>query len=582
MRISRLWASARLGLRRLDDRSASPMLVGALTGVLMLSILAAGAGWLGDALQQARMSQRDLTSTHEYDATVNLLEKVQVERGRGEIFAGTGSSEDLQRFRESTRATDAALDRLGEEGATAEANRPDIPGRLSVIRAAVGQEATFELYSDVVALMGEALAMNTASAEGSPGVAARRARDSLIAAAEVLAKRRGLVAGIAARGDALAEDAEVRLQLLEGDVETLLSNAATLSLGTDVVGRILQLREELPSRESVVRADDLIEDLRDHDALLSWYDSATGDVHAVFALVGELNAIERVRASTAHAEATRSIRVNSLALFSLSVLVLTVGAVGVKATRERNAALVEHEELASSVSRWFLPAGLGEVEGLRVDAAYAPSSDHVQAGGDWYDVFQLSTGVVVIGIGDVAGHGPEAVAHMSTLRNMMRGLIMTGGPDLRDALGYLDRVAGAIGITATLLYCAWDPRSKQLDYTRAGHPAGVLVDPGDGTALLWGGSDPLIGLVETPSREVFSLDVPTGSTLVLYTDGIVESRDTPMDESIDSVAEFIRSRSDTSSLASDLVGRRPDDHDDGAVLVVDFGPTASTGALPQG
>lgn len=548
------------------------MLVGALTGVLMLSILGAGAGWLADDLELARLSQRHVTATHAYDAAADLLEKVQIERGRAEIFGATGSTGDRQRFAAATTATDAALDRVSQTGVTAETNGPDIPGRLTVIRDAVGQEDTFELYSDVVALVSETLALNTASTEGSPGVAARRARDSLVAAAEVLAKRRGLVAGIAARGNVLGQDSDVRLQLLEGDVESLISNAATLSLGTDVVGRILQLSEDLPTREGLVQADELIAGLQEPEALLGWYDEATEDVHSVLTLVGELNVIERARASRTHAAATRSIRVNSLVLFSLSILVLTVGATGVKAARERNAALGEHEELASSVSRWFLPTGLGEVEGLHVDAAYAPSSDHVEAGGDWYDVFELSTGVVVIGIGDVAGHGPEAVAHMSTLRNMMRGLIMTGGPDLRDALGYLDRVAGAIGITATLLYCAWDPDSKQLSYTRAGHPAGVLVDPGGGTTLLWGGSDPLIGLVEPSSREVFCLDAPSGSTLVLYTDGIVESREIPIDESIDAVAELVRSRhgSETSSIASELIQIRPDDQDDGAVIVIDF------------
>lgn len=569
MEISRLWASARLRLERLDDRSSSPMLVGALAAILMVAILGAGAGWLGDDLERARASERNVTATHQYEATVDVLEKVQVERGRAEIFAATGSPADRQRFRASTAATDAALERRGQTGVIVESNGPDVPGRLTVIRAAVEDEATFELYSDVVSILSEALAMNTAAGEGSPGVGARRARDSLVAAAEVLAKRRGLVAGLAARRDLLAQDSDVRLRLLEGDVESLISNAATLSLGTDVVGRILQLSEELKTRDDPTQSDELLQRLQDPEALLEWFDGATEDVHSVFAMVDELNAIERERASSAYAEATRSIRVNGLALFSLSVLVVTVGAMGVKAARERNAALAEHEELASSVTQWFLPASLGDVEGVRVDAVYAPSSDHVQAGGDWYDVFQLPTGVVVIGIGDVAGHGPEAVAHMSTLRNMMRGLIMTGGPDLREALGHLDRVAGAIGITATLLYCAWDPATGQLSYTRAGHPAGVLTEPGGETSLLWGGSDPLVGLAESSSRSVISVDAPTGSTLVLYTDGIVESRHTPIDESIAAVAEFVRSsdRSDPSSLASQLVDRRPDARDDGAVIV---------------
>jgi GAF domain-containing protein/anti-sigma regulatory factor (Ser/Thr protein kinase) len=201
-------------------------------------------------------------------------------------------------------------------------------------------------------------------------------------------------------------------------------------------------------------------------------------------------------------------------------------------TREHTAAL--------ALQRSLLPRGLPEQNAVEVAHRYLPAQAAV--GGDWYDVIPLPGARVALVVGDVVGHGVHAAATMGRLRTAVHNFSALDLPadelltHLDDLVDRLDRELGdngpAVGgdsiVGATCLYAVYDPTTGWCTLARAGHPPPALVLP-DGTVdfLDLPAGAPL-GLGGVPF-ETLDLQIPEGSQLVLYTDGLVEDRGRDID-----------------------------------------------------
>ena len=196
----------------------------------------------------------------------------------------------------------------------------------------------------------------------------------------------------------------------------------------------------------------------------------------------------------------------------------------------------EHR-IAETLQRGLLPDRLPEVPGLALAARYVPAGADMAVGGDWYDVVELPSGHVGLAIGDVAGHGPRAASTMGQLRMALRAYALEE-PSPADVVGRLDRLVSRLleSEIVTLVYLVLDLDSGMVQFANAGHPPPLVVGPGGQASFLEGGLGSPLGCDDPglPAEAGFRL-VP-GSTLLLYTDGLVERRGVSIDEGLERLA----------------------------------------------
>ena len=167
-----------------------------------------------------------------------------------------------------------------------------------------------------------------------------------------------------------------------------------------------------------------------------------------------------------------------------------------------------------------LPGRLGPVE---TSAAYRPASGP-GAGGDFYDVFGLPDGRLAVIVGDVSGHGREALPHTTLLRFTLRAYIEAGlmpREALRAAAPVLERQLG--GSFATVVLGIYDPRERQLTYACAGHPHPLLTGLAADTSIVACSAPPIGASRATGTRQTV-IRIPGASVVCFYTDGVIESR----------------------------------------------------------
>ena len=229
--------------------------------------------------------------------------------------------------------------------------------------------------------------------------------------------------------------------------------------------------------------------------------------------------------------------------------------------------------VAETLQRSLLPERLPELAGLGISARYVAGSADAQVGGDWYDVIALRDGRAGIAIGDVVGHGLDAAARMARFQNALRAYALDG---LRPSL-VLDRMNGfareiAGGPMATCLYGVVDADEGRLRLASAGHPPVLVVSPaGDGYFAEGPAGSPL-GVVPFPSYQESTIPLAPGSTVLLYTDGLVERPDASLDEGLEWLRGFAGSVSaDPDELCGALLQsrfREAPPRDDVALLAV--------------
>ena len=226
----------------------------------------------------------------------------------------------------------------------------------------------------------------------------------------------------------------------------------------------------------------------------------------------------------------------------------------------------------------LLPARLPKADGWELAGRYIPGAD-VGVGGDWYDVFPLSGDRIGIVIGDVVGHGLPAAIVMGRLRSALRAYALEFD-DPAEVLGRLDRKASHFeGHTmATVAYAIIDTATARVDMSLAGHLPPILAEPGRPARFVEAevGHPVGFGLAIT-GRPRVSVDVPSGSVLAFYTDGLVERPDSDLDEQLERLRGVVRPEPPEAVCArvmAVMVGRRPAT-DDIALVAVHHTPVTS-------
>ncbi|MFC9033976.1 SpoIIE family protein phosphatase [Streptomyces arboris] len=217
-------------------------------------------------------------------------------------------------------------------------------------------------------------------------------------------------------------------------------------------------------------------------------------------------------------------------------------------TRERSASL--------ALQRQLLPHHVPPQSAVEIAYRYLPSDDVTGVGGDWFDVIPLSGTRVGLVVGDVVGHGLQAAATMGRLRTSVRAFAQLDmAPDelltrLDDLVGQpLDERPGAragaasdaydeLTTGATCLYAVYDPVSRRCVMARAGHLPPAVVHPDGRVTFPDLPAGPPLGLGGLPF-ESMEIELPVGSLLALFTDGLVEARDHDIDQGLDALGRVL-------------------------------------------
>jgi PAS domain S-box-containing protein len=219
---------------------------------------------------------------------------------------------------------------------------------------------------------------------------------------------------------------------------------------------------------------------------------------------------------------------------------------------------------ALALQRSLLQQRQPEQSAVEVATRYLPAHSGVAVGGDWFDVIRLSGCRVGLVVGDVAGHGIHAAATMGRLRTAVQTL---ADVDLEpeELLTRLDDVVARLAaeqelsadavadLSATCLYAVYDPVSRRCTLARAGHPAPAVLTPDGAVDYLDLPAGPPLGLGGLPFEEA-EVELPEGSLLVLYTDGLIESRQRDIDAGLNAMRKVL---SEVNPRPGDPAHRRP-------------------------
>jgi PAS domain S-box-containing protein len=224
------------------------------------------------------------------------------------------------------------------------------------------------------------------------------------------------------------------------------------------------------------------------------------------------------------------------------------------------------------LQRSLLPEDLPNVPGLRIAARYRPGGAGVNVGGDWYDAIRLEDGRVGLAMGDVVGHGLGAAALMGQLRHAARAYALEGHPP-PSMLDRLDRLVRSLpgAQMATLLYLVVDADLSTVRFASAGHVPPLVVGPDGDARFLEGSPNPPLGVFDSSGHKELTVELEPGSTIVLYTDGLVEERGVSIDAGLEALRLAAQLRADPEELCDHLVDSMlaiHPAHDDIAVLAL--------------
>ncbi|MFD9375041.1 SpoIIE family protein phosphatase [Streptomyces sp. NPDC059999] len=204
---------------------------------------------------------------------------------------------------------------------------------------------------------------------------------------------------------------------------------------------------------------------------------------------------------------------------------------------------------------------------------YEPATRPLEVGGDWYDTVTLPDGRIGIVVGDCVGRGLEAASVMGQLRSACRALLLQDASPAQTLMALDQFAAGVPGAVCTTVFCGvLNAETGQLTYSSAGHPPGILVQPDGATRLLEDGRSLPLAVRPGNQRPEGSCTIPARSTLLLYTDGLVERRRRPLSAGIDQASEALQDGRDTSvdDLATHVMSRLApvDGYDDDVALLL--------------
>jgi len=255
--------------------------------------------------------------------------------------------------------------------------------------------------------------------------------------------------------------------------------------------------------------------------------------------------------------------------------------------------LYEHERrIAQELQRSLLPNVLPPVPGVTLAARYLPGGNGATVGGDWYDAIALPGGRVAVVIGDVVGRGIEAAATMGQMRSALRAILMQAD-DTGAMAEQLNRFALGLGdcMLTTIVLAVFEPATGILRYTNAGHPPPLILGAGgiEDAVYLENIPAPPMGVMDTPSYVQRTLQLEPGSTLLLYTDGLIEKSTEVLDVGLDRLrdaAAAVGAGGDLDALCegvvSKLVGAESAQFDDVTMIALHVLGTIDKQAVLEG
>lgn len=211
----------------------------------------------------------------------------------------------------------------------------------------------------------------------------------------------------------------------------------------------------------------------------------------------------------------------------------------------------EHRVVVT-LQRSLLPARLPQLPGMAVAAKYLPGNSGTVVGGDWYDAIVLEGGRVGLAMGDVVGHGIDAAALMAELRHALRAYAVCHTSPA-EVVARLDDLLqrGGRDQMATLVYAVVEPDWSHVTLISAGHPPPLVLGPDGEAEYIWGGRSTPLGAEIRPDYAEAEVDLAPGSTLLLYTDGLVEVRG----ENLDAGLVRLKQAADGDERPQDLCDR---------------------------
>jgi serine phosphatase RsbU (regulator of sigma subunit) len=233
----------------------------------------------------------------------------------------------------------------------------------------------------------------------------------------------------------------------------------------------------------------------------------------------------------------------------------------------------EQRAMADQLQVTLLPDRLPDIPGLRLAARSKPVDSAMRVGGDWYDVISLPSGDVGLVVGDVVGHDLRAAAAMGQLRAALRAFaVYERSP--AAVLTRVNTVADLLQVTdlTTCLYAVVDPATRSVRWASAGHLNPLVVHPGGRAELVAGDPGPPIGVADDAAYVDRICDLEPGGSLLLYTDGLVERRRTPISDNLARLEGIHTLHADPDALCDHvleiMLADEPELRDDMTMLVL--------------
>ena len=230
----------------------------------------------------------------------------------------------------------------------------------------------------------------------------------------------------------------------------------------------------------------------------------------------------------------------------------------------------EHD-IAHTLQQSMLPANLASVPSVSLAWRYRAGGPGTEVGGDWFDSVVLDDGRLMLFVGDVVGRGAKAAAVMGQLRTAMRAYALQQfSPSV--LMRSLDRLLQDLGEAqfATAICVVVDPVAREVEVVSAGHPPPLFIDPHGVSEFLHLDPHTPLGILKAPVYAPSTASLPVGSTLLLYTDGLVESREQSVDRGMTRLRKVVGGTwfDDVDALCDKVLGEivGPGTGDDVAVL----------------
>jgi serine phosphatase RsbU (regulator of sigma subunit) len=202
---------------------------------------------------------------------------------------------------------------------------------------------------------------------------------------------------------------------------------------------------------------------------------------------------------------------------------------------------IEHD-VSLTLQRTLLAAAPADSERLAVALRYRPSSDQMLVGGDFFDVINVADGSTLLVIGDVVGHGLEAATTMGQLKVAIRAFALESASPAAIMTRLDEFVSTQLEAAryTTAVLALVDTDAATIRYSIAGHPPPLLCPPGGTVARIPTPGEALLGLPPRGGRTELEVALEPGATAIcLYTDGLIERPDLPLDEGISRLAQTI-------------------------------------------